>query len=197
MEKEIRENNSGKIFTLFKDSRAGTVELMCEETKYMKLTKFVKEVHLDSIETCDRLVERKKNEFKEEIENNCRAIPPHPQILNLMAYDIALIKEEMKIIYSIYYNEPVLIPLAQYFYKNKDSPSSIMNCFFKIGSLFQELSEIVMLKLSLLNIYVNEKEEIVLILPPFPFFHDENNIDSKEPNISVMLPPENQDEMTL
>ena len=181
-----------RIFTILKDQKNQIREIMCEEDRFMKLTKFEKEIHVDPNQM-DNVYEKKKNEFIEEIQNDKNIIPSLPQVLPLIEYDILLNKEESKIKYIIYYNETNLIPLAQYFYINKDSYSAIINCLYKIGTLFKELSERTILKLSLQNIYVNGKDEIVLILPPFSFFNDENNFDFNDFNLSIIIPPESQE----
>ena len=196
MSYQIRDKSLGKIFTVLKDGETGLVKMMCDENRCMKVTKFVKEINVNSIENDDFLIKRKHNEFNEEIKSWFKDKPSHPQILNPLTYDFYFDKEEEKLVYIIYYNEQKLLSLAQYFYIYKDSNSKIIDCFYKIGCLLKELSEIAMLKLSFLNIYVNDKEEIVLIVPPFSFFQNERMKDEKDPNLTTILPPEPEEKMT-
>ena len=144
MNKELKKKELEKAFTLFKDKSDKIFTTMSEEYQYknVKWTKFEKKVSIDSYLDpfqIDDLIKQKKLQFMEELKNDCKIIPLHPQILNLIDYNIAFDKERRKIKYSIYYNEQRLIPLAQYFYIKKESPSEVMNCFYKIGSLFVEL----------------------------------------------------------
>jgi len=189
-------NDLEGIHTLYKSKSDGNFLYMSQEIVPMKFTKFEKVVPIDSSKIVN-VFHQEKIQFDEESQNEKKRIPLHVQIMNLFTSNISLNSEGTQIKYTIYYNVPKLVSLVQYFYYYKEDALKIFSCFFKIGCLLQELAKIVELKLSLLNIYLNEKEEIVIIMLPRSFINDEIRIDNENPNLLLLPPPERQEEMRL
>ena len=176
-------------YTIFKGRERKIIIILIQNVRDSAFSCLQKTVYI-SKELSDGFNKNMELELEREIKNESHILPPHPQILPLLKYEIIFKKNKNMIKINLFYNLTNYIPFNQYIYRNSLDSNKIQMCFCKIGNLLYELSQICILKFSFFNLFLDNQDNIFLILPPFSFFNQSSEFDDSNENVFTIIPPE-------